>query len=348
MNKNKIVHVFVIFIFVFLYLCTSIISTIHVIDFFKLTNEKSMAIFLAIAFELGAAASMAAIIVLAKMNKTLVWLLFIVLTSMQAMGNMYHSYVHAHDFQGWIELFGLIEQDIITQKRILSIISGAILPLVALGFIKSLVDYIKPNKTTENKDDIQDKEKIDINIIENKEENQTKKEIQTEKSQIEIPTKNQFWSVTTTNSTEENNDIIENDIKREEDAINKETEEIEEIVDEIEKNEIKEEDSEEILIEEKEELNKEDKIDESEYDELNKEDVIEELEYDKLSEEEKLKFDEQKKLLLADGDSLKPGHPSQNNMIAKKIVNKGLDKYKKNIHEIKEIENSFTRKNKNK
>jgi len=36
------------------------------------------------------------------------------------------------------------------QIRILSIISGAILPVVALGFIKSLVDYIKPtNETTE-------------------------------------------------------------------------------------------------------------------------------------------------------------------------------------------------------
>ena len=31
------------------------------------------------------------------------------------------------------------------QKRILSLVSGAILPLVALGFIKSLVDYIKPD-----------------------------------------------------------------------------------------------------------------------------------------------------------------------------------------------------------
>ena len=63
---------------------------------------------------------------------------------MQAMGNTYYAYTNIQDFQGWSELFGLIEEDIIFQKRILSIISGAILPLVALGFIKSLVDYIKP------------------------------------------------------------------------------------------------------------------------------------------------------------------------------------------------------------
>jgi hypothetical protein len=60
------------------------------------------------------------------------------------MGNTYYAYTNIQDFQGWSELFGLIEEDIIFQKRILSIISGAILPLVALGFIKSLVDYIKP------------------------------------------------------------------------------------------------------------------------------------------------------------------------------------------------------------
>jgi hypothetical protein len=63
---------------------------------------------------------------------------------MQAMGNTYYAYTHLANFQGWIELFGLTEEDLIYQKRVLSIVSGAILPIVALGFIKSLVDYIKP------------------------------------------------------------------------------------------------------------------------------------------------------------------------------------------------------------
>jgi len=44
---------------------------------------------------------------------------------------------------GWIELFGLEEEEPIIQKRILSIVSGAVLPIVALGFIKSLTDYVK-------------------------------------------------------------------------------------------------------------------------------------------------------------------------------------------------------------
>ena len=141
---KKATHVFIISTFVTLYLLVSIISTIHVIDFFLMSNPKWLAISLAIAFEVGAAASLASIITLDKMNKGIVWGLFILLTLMQAMGNTYYTYVHLNNFQGWVELFGLVEEELIYQKRVLSIVSGAILPIVALGFIKSLVDYIKP------------------------------------------------------------------------------------------------------------------------------------------------------------------------------------------------------------
>lgn len=166
--KNKLINAFIISTFVGLYLIVSIISTIHVIEFFRLSNPEWLAISLAVAFEIGAAASLASLIVLDKMNKFLVWVLFIVLTCMQAMGNTYYAYTHIHDFQSWSELFGLIEEDIIYQKRLLSIISGAILPLVALGFIKSLVDYIKPEEQKAIEDVI-----LDLN--------------QTTETQMEIP-----------------------------------------------------------------------------------------------------------------------------------------------------------------
>jgi hypothetical protein len=145
-NKSKLVSGFIIVTFVTLYLMVSIISTIHVVDFFKLSNPEWLAISLAIAFEVGAAASLASLIALKKMNKGLVWMLFFLLTAMQAMGNTYYAYVNLENFTAWSELFGLVEEDLIFQKRILSLVSGAILPIVALGFIKSLVDYIKPDE----------------------------------------------------------------------------------------------------------------------------------------------------------------------------------------------------------
>ncbi len=146
MNKENVTKNFIIGTFVTLYILVSLISTIHVIDFFRLSNPNWLATTLAIAFEVGAAASLASIIALKKMNKGIVWVLFFMLTLMQAMGNTYYAYTHLVNYQSWIELFGLVESDVIEQKRILSLVSGAILPLVALGFIKSLVDYIKPDE----------------------------------------------------------------------------------------------------------------------------------------------------------------------------------------------------------
>ena len=185
MNKDKLVNGFIIGTFVSLYLLVSIISTIHVIDFFELSNPRWMAITLAIGFEIGAAASLASLIVMKKMNKTLVWALFITITAMQINGNLYYAFINMQDYTSWVELFNLMEWEPLAQKRLLAAVSGAILPLVALGFIKSLVDYIKPeddeielsdqkldeivsdiNSTSEKKTNIvsqQDIDKIEVN-----------------------------------------------------------------------------------------------------------------------------------------------------------------------------------------
>lgn len=176
-SKSKLVNGFIIGTFVSLYLMVSVISTIHVIDFFKLSNPTWLAISLAVAFEVGAAASLASLIAMEKMNKSLVWFLFILLTAMQAMGNTYYAFVNLGDYTSWSELFGLIEEEEIFQKRVLSIVSGAILPIVALGFIKSLVDYIKPdendNKDSEIKADEQtavDQEKEEVQDLDDSDE----------------------------------------------------------------------------------------------------------------------------------------------------------------------------------
>ena len=144
MNRDLIVKRFVISTFVVLYILVSLISTIHVIDFFELSNPYWLAVTLAIGFELGAAASLSSLVILDRTNKTLVWALFGAITLMQMQGNMYFAFINLEDFSSWSELFGLDEEEPLYQKRVLAAVSGAILPLVALGFIKSLVDYIRP------------------------------------------------------------------------------------------------------------------------------------------------------------------------------------------------------------
>ncbi len=145
--KEKAVHLSIIGIFVSLYFLVATISMINSVAFFDLSHSGLMSWSLAIGFELGAAASLAAIIILDKTNKTMVWSLFLLLTAFQMMANSFHAFVNLEDYMGWIELFGLEEEEPIFQKRILSVVSGAVLPLVALGFIKSLTDYIRPEET---------------------------------------------------------------------------------------------------------------------------------------------------------------------------------------------------------
>ena len=142
--KEKLLHYFIISIFCSLYFLVATISMINSVAFFDLTHSGLMSWSLAIGFEIGAAASLAAIIILDKTNKTMVWGLFLLLTSFQMMANSFHAFINLENYIGWIQLFGLEEAEAIEQKRILSIVSGAILPVVALGFIKSLVDYIRP------------------------------------------------------------------------------------------------------------------------------------------------------------------------------------------------------------
>ena len=166
--KNRIVHQGIIGIFVSLYFLVATISMINSVAFFDLAHTGLMNWALAIGFELGAAASLAAIIILDKTNKTMVWSLFILLTAFQMMANSFHAFVNLEDFQGWIELFGLQDEELVFQKRVLSIVSGAVLPLVALGFIKSLTDYLKPNgnKKVDIDEYYEDRNQHLLNVVE--------------------------------------------------------------------------------------------------------------------------------------------------------------------------------------
>ena len=232
--NNKLVHRFIIGTFVSLYLLVSVISTIHVIDFFKLSNPYWLAVSLAIAFELGAAASLASLIILDKMNKTLVWVLFFVITLMQMQGNMYYAFVNMKDFQGWSELFGLIEEDVVYQKRVLAAVSGAILPLVALGFIKSLVDYIKPE--VHPYDSIPEDKKEEVLEEEKKEEVLAEKEIteedifSEEESLVEKTPIDEKIVENTSPEIQEEPFLIESSIEEvQEEEVQEEIEEIEEV-----------------------------------------------------------------------------------------------------------------------
>ena len=154
LKNKKTLFWLILFSFLLIPLIVSVISSIHVINFFELSNSRSLAIALSVSFEIGALSALAGLVVMDKINKNVIYFIFILLTAYQMMGNTYFAYdmlsqkmlTNPDLIKNWSELFGFETDDVITMKRIISIISGAILPIVSLCFLDLSVDYIK--KTT--------------------------------------------------------------------------------------------------------------------------------------------------------------------------------------------------------
>lgn len=151
-NKQK-ASWWIIIAFMIVPICTSLVSTIHVVSFFELSNYYMLSIILAVTFELGALSSLAGLVAMDKINKNTVWLIFILLTAFQMMGNTYYSYdttttkmiQDSNLIKNFTELFGFNiydNSDVIFVKRIIAIFSGAILPVISLCFLHMLMSYI--------------------------------------------------------------------------------------------------------------------------------------------------------------------------------------------------------------
>ena len=145
-DKRNIIKYVSCSAFGLLYVLVACISLICSVEFFRLAHAGTMSWVLAIGFELGAMCCLLSTLILPKEKQALVWLMFVLLTLFQMMGNTYAAYSALDNFQGWIELFGLEELEPIAQKRVLACISGAILPLVALGFVRTMVNVLQPKK----------------------------------------------------------------------------------------------------------------------------------------------------------------------------------------------------------
>jgi len=172
-NKQK-ASWWIIIAFMIVPLVTSLVSTIHVISFFELSNYTTLALILAVAFELGALSSLAGLVAMDKISKSTVWAIFILLTVFQMMGNTYYAYdtttfkmgTNAGLIKNFTELFGFDiydASDVIFVKRIIAIFSGAILPVISLCFLHLLVSYVvkSSNQIKEEPIKDEDEEKIE-------------------------------------------------------------------------------------------------------------------------------------------------------------------------------------------
>ena len=168
LNDKKKLFWIILSSFLLIPLIVSVISSIHVIKFFELSNFKTLAIALSVSFEIGALSALAGLVVMDKINKNIIYFIFILLTAYQMMGNTYYAYemlsqkmiTNPNLINNWTELFGFEVDDIILMKRIIAIISGAILPIVSLCFLDLSVDYIKKSFITEQNQSDDFKKKV--------------------------------------------------------------------------------------------------------------------------------------------------------------------------------------------
>ena len=133
-------------LFCILYLAVGFVSTYHSIGFFSISNESWLAIILAIAFEVGQAAVLFSLLV-SKEKKTMPWILMGVLTLVQVLGNVYSSYqymvINSQDSIKYFTdsvLFYLQDPNPQVNQVMISYITGAILPVVALCMTSMVVD----------------------------------------------------------------------------------------------------------------------------------------------------------------------------------------------------------------
>jgi hypothetical protein len=120
----------------------SIISIIHLYDFFLITNSASMAFSIAFSFELVSISSLIALTVLDKINSRALWTVFWLVATYQIIGNVHASFVDINDslFKKFVEMFWMV--DTINSRRLIAIVQGAALPIISLSLIKLAVDYM--------------------------------------------------------------------------------------------------------------------------------------------------------------------------------------------------------------
>jgi hypothetical protein len=135
-----------IVLFSLLYIAVGFVSTFHAVSFFAISNEKWLAIILAVAFEIGQAAVLFSLLT-SKTKKVMPWILMGVLTLVQVLGNVYSSYsymvIHNLDLVKYFTdsvLFYIQDPNPQVNQVMISYITGAILPIVALCMTSMIVD----------------------------------------------------------------------------------------------------------------------------------------------------------------------------------------------------------------
>ena len=162
--KNNILKYGLVSLFGILYVIVGFVSIYHAISFFGLSNTNWLAIMLAVAFVIGQAAVLFYVLI-TKEKKVLPWILMIMLTLVQVLGNVYSSYsymvINNPDLIKYFTdsvLFFLQDPNPKVNQVMISYITGAILPIVSLLMTSMVVNVL-------NRDREESSEEIEENVL---------------------------------------------------------------------------------------------------------------------------------------------------------------------------------------
>lgn len=174
-RNSKGLYWSLIITFFVLYFCVGFVSTLHSITFFELANVTWMAVLLGITYEVGQASVLFSILMSDNNKKMLPWLLMILLTALQVTANVYASFKFmdssgSNDWTYWQRsiLFWLEADGPEMFKVVISWITGALLPVIALGMTALVAENLKlkdeQDKENNEKDPEPDKDLPDKDI----------------------------------------------------------------------------------------------------------------------------------------------------------------------------------------
>jgi len=146
--KNNINNI-IIGSFLIPILLVAFVSISHVTTFYGLSNPFSWAIYLSVAVEIAALASLAGIS--AKFGR-FIYIPFGIVTLIQFVGNFFYSYsfvnMDSESFKSWVdmisgifEVFGVEPTNFVAHRRILAFLTGGMIPFISLTFAHMLIVY---------------------------------------------------------------------------------------------------------------------------------------------------------------------------------------------------------------
>lgn len=145
-------------LFTILYLLVGLVSLFHSFAFFGLANDSAMSIMLGCCFEIGQVAVLMSLLTSKKdQGRVTNWLLMGMLTIIQILGNVFSSYkymmLHSTEdlkyFKEPIFVWTDLPDNITTV--IVTYLTGALLPIVALAMTSMVSNYIMDTDPDDNK-----------------------------------------------------------------------------------------------------------------------------------------------------------------------------------------------------